>query len=194
MRSLEKPVLKPLPIDRYVFAEWKTPRVNIDYHIEVDHHYYSVPYQLIHEKVEVRLTATTVEVFLKGRRVASHLRSSLPGRHTTLPEHMPKSHQKYLQWTPSRLIQWAGTIGPQTQKLRFHLGESSSSGAGVPVLFGRLALAETIYPRTSGGRLCPSSGLQGLLLQKRRIHPQEWIGSTTFSCLFTPKPSASVGA
>ena len=115
--SLEKPVLKPLPIHRFVFAEWKTARVNIDYHIEVDRHYYSVPYQLIHEKVEVRLTDTTVEVLLKGRRVASHLRSYLPGKHTTLSEHMPKSHQKYLQWTPSRLIRWAGTIGPQTQKL-----------------------------------------------------------------------------
>jgi len=115
--SLEKPVLKPLPVHRFVFAEWKTARVNIDYHIEVDRHYYSVPYQLIHGKVEVRLTDTTVEVLLKGRRVASHLRSSLPGKHTTLSEHMPKSHQKYLQWTPSRLIRWAGTIGPHTQKL-----------------------------------------------------------------------------
>jgi transposase len=115
--TLEKPVLKPLPIHRFVFAEWKTARVNIDYHIEVDRHYYSVPYQLIHEKVEVRLTGTTMEVFLRGHRVASHLRSHLPGKYTTLPEHMPKAHQKYLEWTPSRLIQWAGTIGPQTQKL-----------------------------------------------------------------------------
>ena len=114
---LEKPALKPLPVHRFVFAEWKTARVNIDYHIEVDRHYYSVPYQLIHEKVEVRLTDTTVEVLFKGRRVASHLRSSLPGRYTTCPEHMPKSHQKYLQWSPSRLIRWAGTIGPHTQKL-----------------------------------------------------------------------------
>jgi transposase len=115
--TLEKPVLKPLPIHRFVFAEWKTAKVNIDYHIEVDRHYYSVPYQLIHEKVEVRLTDTTVEVFLKSHRVASHLRSYLPGKYTTLPEHMPKSHQKYLKWPPSRLIQWAGTVGPQTQKL-----------------------------------------------------------------------------
>jgi transposase len=115
--TLEKPVLKPLPTHRFVFAEWKTARVNIDYHIEVDHHYYSVPYQLIHEKVEVRLTATTVEVFLKGRRVASHLRSYIPGKHTTLPEHMPKAHQEHLQWAPSRMIRWAGQIGPQTQNL-----------------------------------------------------------------------------
>ncbi len=115
--TLERPVLKPLPVNRFVFAEWKTARVNIDYHIEVDHHYYSVPYQLIHERVEVRLTDTTVEVFLKGRRVTSHLRSHLPGKYTTLSEHRPKSHQKHLEWTPSRLIQWAGSIGPQTQRL-----------------------------------------------------------------------------
>jgi transposase len=115
--TLEKPVLRPLPLNRFLFAEWKTARVNIDYHIEVNRHYYSVPYQLIHQKVEIRLTGTTVEVFLKGHRVASHLRSYIPGKHTTLPEHMPKSHQKFLEWTPSRLIHWAGTIGPQTQKL-----------------------------------------------------------------------------
>jgi transposase len=115
--TLEKPVLKPLPLNRFLFAEWKTARVNIDYHIEVDRHYYSVPYQLIHQKVEIRLTGTTVEIFLKGHRVTSHLRSYIPGKHTTLPEHMPKSHQKFLEWTPSRLIHWAGTIGPQTQKL-----------------------------------------------------------------------------
>jgi len=115
--TLERPVLKPLPTHRFVFAQWKTARVNIDYHIELDHHYYSVPYQLIHERVEVRLTDTTVEVFLKGRRVTSHLRSYLPGKYSTLSEHRPKSHQKHLQWTPSRLIQWAGSIGPQTQKL-----------------------------------------------------------------------------
>ena len=109
--------MKPLPSQRFVFAEWKSAKVNIDYHIEVDRHYYSVPYQLIHQKVEVRFTETTVEIFFKGRRVASHLRSYRPGKPTTVSEHMPKSHQKYLEWTPSRLIGWAGQIGPYTQKL-----------------------------------------------------------------------------
>jgi transposase len=115
--SLDKPFLKPLPTHRFVFAQWKTAKVNIDYHIELDRHYYSVPYQLIHETVEVRFTNTTLEVFLRGRRVASHLRSSLPGKYSTLSEHMPKSHQKHLQWSPSRLIRWAGSIGPHTQRL-----------------------------------------------------------------------------
>jgi transposase len=122
--TLEKPALKPLPSHRFVFAEWKSAKVNIDYHIEVDRHYYSVPYQLIHQKVEVRFTETTVEIFFKGRRVASHLRSYHPGKPTTISEHMPKSHQKYLEWTPSRLIRWAGQIGPQTRELVARILES----------------------------------------------------------------------
>ncbi len=115
--TLEKPALKPLPVHPYVYAQWKSARVNIDYHIEVNHHYYSVPYQLIHEKLDVRFTDTSVEVFFKGRRVASHPRSYRKGTPSTLREHMPKSHQKYLEWTPSRLVRWAGQIGPHTQNL-----------------------------------------------------------------------------
>ncbi|NIS62491.1 MAG: IS21 family transposase [Proteobacteria bacterium] len=115
--TLDKPALKPLPAHRFTYAEWMRAKVNIDYHIEVDHHYYSVPYQLIHERVDVRLTDTTVEIFFKSRRVALHCRSYRRGRHTTLATHMPKSHQKYLEWTPSRLIRWAGQIGPHTQNL-----------------------------------------------------------------------------
>ena len=115
--TLDQPALKPLPDSPYEFAEWKKARVNIDYHVEVDRHYYSVPYQLVKQQVEVRLTTTTVEVLFKNRRVASHARSYRPGGFTTLSEHMPKSHQQYLQWTPSRIIQWAGKTGPQTQKL-----------------------------------------------------------------------------
>jgi transposase len=145
--ALEKPVLKPLPVNRFVFAEWKTARVNIDYHIEVDHHYYSVPYQLIHQKVEIRLTDTTVEVFLKGNRVASHLRSYTPGKYTTLSEHMPKSHQKHLEWTPSRLIHWAGTIGPQTQKLlAFILENRPHPEQGYRSCLGVLRLKERYTP------------------------------------------------
>jgi transposase len=115
--TLDKPALKPLPVHRFIFAEWRKAKVNIDYHIEVDHHYYSVPYQLIHERLDVRLTDTTIEVFFKSRRVALHRRSGLRGKHTTLTEHMPKAHQQHLQWSPSRMIRWAGQIGPHTQNL-----------------------------------------------------------------------------
>jgi len=115
--TVDKPALKPLPSRPYEYAEWKKARVNIDYHIEIYRHYYSVPYQLAREQVDVRLTAATVEVLFKNRRVASHRRSYIPGQSTTLAEHMPKSHQKYLEWTPSRIINWAGKNGPNTQKL-----------------------------------------------------------------------------
>ena len=114
---LDQPALRPLPPEPFVYAEWKTVRVNIDYHVEVEHHYYSVPYPLVHEQGEARMTATTVEVFHRGQRVAAHVRSVVRGGHTTCPAHMPKAHQQHLEWTPSRLINWAGTIGPQTAAL-----------------------------------------------------------------------------
>src|SRR3990167_183186 len=100
---IEKNALMKLPDTPYSFAEWKKARVNIDYHIELNGHYYSVPYSLIHEEVDVRYTARTVEVFLKSNRVASHIRDDSKGRHSTIREHMPKSHQEYLEWSPSRI-------------------------------------------------------------------------------------------
>jgi transposase len=115
--TIDKPALKPLPLLPYEYADWKKAAVNIDYHIEVDGHYYSVPYQLVRQQVDVRLTSTTVEVLHKNHRVAAHPRSCLKGRHTSSAEHMPKSHRKYLEWTPSRIIRWAGQNGPHTRDL-----------------------------------------------------------------------------
>ena len=116
-RSIDLPVLRPLPAQPYVFAEWKRSRVNIDYHVELEHHYYSVPYQLVGKQVDIHYTGTTVEILCQGKRVASHARSNRPGKHSTLPEHRPKAHQKYLEWTPSRIVEWAATIGPFTAQL-----------------------------------------------------------------------------
>jgi transposase len=110
--ELDRPQLKPLPKDRYEFAEWKKAKVNIDYHVEFDEHYYSVPYHHVHEQVDVRATATVVEIYLKGERVTSHLRSSRKGKHTTKPEHMPANHQAMVKWPPSRVLAWAEKIGP----------------------------------------------------------------------------------
>jgi len=109
---MERPVLKPLPERRYELAEWKIVGVNIDYHVEIDGHYYSVPYGLIKQRVTVRYTRSSVEFFHKSRRVAVHVRSCAKGHHTTLAEHRPPAHQKYLEWTPERIVSWAGTIGP----------------------------------------------------------------------------------
>ncbi|MEJ2292752.1 MAG: IS21 family transposase [Deinococcales bacterium] len=113
--QLDRPALRPLPTTRFEFAEWKRATVYIDYHVEVDRHYYSVPYQLYKRKVDVRFTRTTIEIFYKGNRVASHRRSFQPGGHTTITEHMPPSHRHYAEWTPERLIRWAGKIGPATR-------------------------------------------------------------------------------
>jgi transposase len=115
--ALDKPALKPLPVQPYPYAEWKIAGVNIDYHIEVDHHYYSVPYPLIGKKIDVRITDTTIECFYKSQSVASHIRSYLKGRHTTVKQHMPKSHQQWAKWSPQRFINWAAKIGPHTAQL-----------------------------------------------------------------------------
>jgi transposase len=115
--TLDKPVLRALPAERYQYGDWATARVNIDYHVVADSHFYSVPYRLVHEPVEVRLSASTVEIFHKGVRVASHARSRAANKASTLDEHRPKSHQRYLQWTPSRLVEWGRKIGPLTAEL-----------------------------------------------------------------------------
>ncbi len=115
--TVDKPAMKPLPEVRYEYARWEKPRVNIDYHVEIDRHYYSVPYRLKGQVVNVRITGATVEFFFKGKRVASHVRSYAPFQHTTAAEHMPESHRRYLEWTPSRIVRWAEKTGVSTGEL-----------------------------------------------------------------------------
>ncbi len=115
--SLDRPAMQPLPATPYQYAEWKKVRVNIDYHVAIDKHYYSVPYQLVKQQLDARVTAGTVELLHKGKRIASHRRSYQPGRHTTVNVHMPKAHREYAEWTPERLVRWASDTGPATAKL-----------------------------------------------------------------------------
>jgi transposase len=115
--KLDRPALRPLPAEPYVFAQWKKARVHIDYHVEIEDHYYSAPYALRHHELDVRYTAMTVEIFHRGHRVASHARSYKKGGYTTINAHRPKSHQRYLEWTPERLVRWASTMGPFTAAL-----------------------------------------------------------------------------
>jgi transposase len=114
---VDQPALRPLPAERFVYTEWRQARVNIDYHIEVARHCYSVPHRLIHQTVDVRLSATTLEVFQRGTRIWVHRRSHHAGGFTTVPEHMPHAHRAHLEWSPSRLIRWGATIGPHTAAL-----------------------------------------------------------------------------
>lgn len=115
--SLERPLLTPLPHEPYIFAEWKKVRVHIDYHVEVDHHYYSVPFTLRGKQLLARFSANTVECFYLGERIASHVRCYMRARHTTLADHMPEKHRQMGQWSPKRFMQWAEKTGPATAQL-----------------------------------------------------------------------------
>ena len=121
--QLDRPALRPLPAARYSLAHWKLRGVNIDYHIEVERHVYSVPYQLVREQVEVRYTTHTVEIFHRDKRVASH-RRRYDRQPSTAVEHMPSAHRAHAEWTPSRLIRWAEKVGPATGKLVSRILES----------------------------------------------------------------------
>jgi transposase len=115
--AIDKPALKPLPLEPFDLSEWSRARVNIDYHVSFDSNLYSGPYNLVHELVEIRSTPTTVEILHKGTRVASHLRSRGRGQAVANEEHRPKSHRAHLEWTPSRMVHWAESIGPNTARL-----------------------------------------------------------------------------
>ena len=115
--TLDRAALQPLPARRYEVAHWKYVRVNIDYHIELEHNLYCVPYQLLGEQLEARFTASIVELYRAGRRVTSHRRLYARGKSSTKSEHMPAAHRAHAQWTPSRLIDWANKSGPATGAL-----------------------------------------------------------------------------
>ena len=115
--ALDRPALRPLPARPYEYAEWKTAKVNIDYHLEVDHRWYSVPYQLVGQHCDIRVTVAVVEVLHRGKRVASHRRDTGQSRFTTEPAHMPESHRRHAEWTPSRIVAWADRSGPATAGL-----------------------------------------------------------------------------
>lgn len=142
--ALDRPALRPLPAVPYEYAEWKKATVGIDYHIEIERHYYSVPYQLAGKKLDVRMTPNVIEVFQKGVRVASHCRSYLKGRHTTVPEHMPPSHRAYLSWTPERLLRWASKTGPSAARLAEAIMETKAHPQqGFRAILGILRLVKT---------------------------------------------------
>ncbi len=145
--TLDVPALLPLPKIAYEFARFKKATVNIDYHVDVYGHYYSVPYPLVKEKVDVRITTSTVEILYKGKRIASHLRSLKKGAHTTQPEHMPARHRQYLEWTPTRIIDWAGAIGPNLKQLtEAILTSKKHPEQGYRAALGLIRLAKT-YPK-----------------------------------------------
>jgi transposase len=184
--ELERPVMRALPAQRYEFARWRLGlKVNIDYHVEADHHYYSVPYQLVGQRVDVRLTASTIEVFHSARRVASHVRSYLPGRHTTDPAHMPDSHRRHAEWTPSRIIAWAQRTGPATAGLaeailsaRPHPEQGYRSCLGIIRLADRYGTerVEAACARTLAARALSYRSVESILRHGLDAHPMAESG------------------
>jgi len=118
---LDRPALKPLPSIAYRYTEVKKASVYLDYHVEFDAHYYSVPHRLVGTKVEVHASATTIAVYHRGQCVAQHVRSHRAGAHTTIPEHLPKAHRAHQHWRPGRFLNWAADIGPSTAAVVHHL-------------------------------------------------------------------------
>jgi len=168
--SIDKPALKPLPERPYAFARFKAAVVNIDYHIDVFGHYYSVPYQLTKEQVDVRITDRVVEVLYKGRRVVSHLRGFKKGGATTAPAHMPHAHRAYLEWTPSRIIRWAATIGPNSAAFVEALMEAKKHPEqGYRAALGVIGLAKTYSPKRLEAAASRALGARALSYKSVRL-------------------------
>jgi len=115
--AMERPALAALPSEDYEFAEWRLARVSTDYHVEFERYFYSVPHSFIRQQVDVRATSRTIEIFLKGKRIAAHQRRYGGARFGTNPDHMPSSHRRYAEWSPERFQRWGASIGPQTEGL-----------------------------------------------------------------------------
>lgn len=163
--EIDRPLLGPLPDEPYVFARWKRCRVAPDYHVEVDGHWYSVPFRLIRELVDVRLAGATVEIFHKSQRVASHARAPNRRGHTTIAEHMPSAHRRHGQWTPQGLIAAAARIGPSTAAFfEAAMADRPHPEQGFRTCLGILSLAKSYGPE----RL-DAACRRGLLIKARSV-------------------------
>ncbi len=168
-QRIDRPALRQLPRQPFVYAEWKKARVNLDYHIELGGHYHSAPYQLVGKEVEARSTQSTVEIFHQGNRVASHARSSKPHVASTNAAHRPKSHRQYLEWTPTRMIEWAAKAGPFTARLV----ESILTGKPHPEMGYRSAMGVIGLERKYGAERLEAASTRAVRLKIYRFSKRE---------------------
>ena len=169
--SVDRPALNPLPANAYIFAQWRKARVNIDYHVEVDRHYYSVPNAFAKKQVDIRYTEQTVECFYNSQRIASQCRSQMIGHHTTVREHMPESHRQYGDWSPERLISWAHKYGRCTAELINQIMQSRRH----PEQGYRSCLGLLRLEKTYGAQRLEAACTRALLLGTRRYKSVESI-------------------
>jgi len=152
--EIDQPALRPLPVERYTITAWKKATVHIDYHIDVEKAYYSVPYTLIGQKVDVSYTSSIVEIYHRGKRVASHMRIHKPGSFVTDRLHMPHDHRRFLEWTPERIKSWGAKIGPNTRMLMEAIMEHREHAEhGFRSCLGLIRLAK-LYPSERVEQAC----------------------------------------
>jgi transposase len=166
--AIERPALKALPATSFEMTHWSKVKVDLDYHVEHDQHWYSVPYTLIGKQVEIRATERVVEVLHRGHRIASHARSHVSGAKTTLDEHMPHAHRAHADWTPSKILGWAKTIGPCTFGLVEKIFETRPHPEqGFKSALGFIRLAED-YPHDRLERAC-ARALRGRTYSRKSV-------------------------
>ena len=178
--AVEKDRLLPLPATAFELADWSTAKVNIDYHVAVENHFYSAPYQLVHQQLDVRLTDKTVELFQHGKRVAAHRRSYQSGRFTTLEEHRPKSHQRYLAMDsqPHPGVGQNHRAGVRQGRGENH-GRPASSRTRLSLRLGHHPPGQGRGPRPLGSRLPARPALWHLFLYQRQLHSPKQPGKPT---------------
>jgi transposase len=141
--TYELPLMRPLPMQAYQYTFIKKVKVNIDYHVEVEKHYYSVPYGLLKQRIEAHVSEHMVSLYYQNQQVATHLKSERVGGHTTKIEHMPKNHQDYAQWNPERLKRWAGSLGDYVlQWVEYQLNSKTHPQQSYRVCLGVLSLSK----------------------------------------------------
>jgi len=184
--KIDRPALKALPSTPFQYAEWKKCRVAPDYHVEIADHYYSVPFRLIRQEVEARITDRTVEILHKGARVASHARAHTRHRHTTVPGHMPSAHRRYAEWSPARMKRDAARIGPATIALvEAIMAAKPHPEQGFRACLGILRLARSYGSARIRGRLSARQRHRCHHLRLDQIDPAARAGSR-----LRPRPAA----
>lgn len=165
--SIDQPLLKPLPSQPFTLATWKQAKVSLDYHIDVEHHYYSVPYQYIRHEVRVKVSESLVEVFHDAQRIACHERSPVAYRHSTKPEHMPPEHWAYKSQSKPKFLAWANQIGPHTtQQVKTIFAQKDYEEQAFRTLKGIQQLATT-YGVARLEAACQRANLFGLVGLRR---------------------------
>jgi Mu transposase-like protein len=171
--SVERPALRALPASDYEFAEWRLSRVGLDYHVEIEGFYYSVPHALIRAQVDVCITSRTIEVFHHAKRIAAHQRRYGGPRHGTDPDHMPSAHRRYAAWSPERFQRWARNRPEHRRPGDRRARQPSASRAGLSHLPRRAAPVSRACPGPRRGRCGSRRRHRGAHLQERRFHSQK---------------------